>query len=857
MDLSQVPELLVLARSDAPRALAAGKEWLEALDRSDHRSRSIVHRAMCIAARYAATVEESVAHGRAAVEEAEQTADEGVVAEAMTTLAGSLALEGKTDAALDVLRDAVAKAPRAMLGAVEFQQATIHAMRGETGPALDSFSAALPHLAEAGDDVRLAMALHNRGLLNVMSGELPQAESDLTRARQMHADHGLHHELIGAEHNLGLLAAHRGDIPEALYHFRVSEELGRKETGSAIPIHVSRCEVLLSAGLFREALALATAVCEEHHRQGRAQDEADARLVGAQAAMLAGELDQAAELARTAKDLFGQQERVSWMANARRVEIQARHRAGVIDPELLDAARRTADQLDGLWPIPAVQARLVAGLIALDLGDLETATEEIDRAGRLKSGPFETRIQSRAAQARLRLARGDTRGAASAARSGVGLLDEYQAALGATDIRSGVERHAEVLTEVGLLLAVRSRNARRVYHWMERAHAPSLRFRPAVSDDQGQMADLARLRKVTVDLRTTEGDEARKLARQMRDLQNSIRDKAREARGDHTGLDRVGEDELADALDDRTLVEMASLDGEIWAVVVDRGSFRLRRVGSEDDILGELRDLRFMMRRLAVGRGSVDTAREMARRIDEMVMAPLRLGAGPLVLVPTPALHALPWWALPTARERPMTISPSAELWFRAAGARASGRGTLFVAGPDLALSDVEVDAVAGLYRSPTTMASTASHVESVQEGLSGARMAHIASHAQFQVENPMFSSLRLADGDLNVYDIERLRAAPDLVILSACDSGFTETHAGEELMGLSSALLSMGTRSIIASVGLVPDSEATRDLMVALHRRLIARRSPSRALHEAQTEIGSGPGGFVAASSFICIGAG
>jgi CHAT domain-containing protein len=65
-----------------------------------------------------------------------------------------------------------------------------------------------------------------------------------------------------------------------------------------------------------------------------------------------------------------------------------------------------------------------------------------------------------------------------------------------------------------------------------------------------------------------------------------------------------------------------------------------------------------------------------------------------------------------------------------------------------------------------------------------------------------MFSSLRLADGDLYVYDIERLGSAPDLVVLSACDSGFTETRPGEELMGLSSALLSMGTRSIIASVG-------------------------------------------------------
>jgi CHAT domain-containing protein len=75
--------------------------------------------------------------------------------------------------------------------------------------------------------------------------------------------------------------------------------------------------------------------------------------------------------------------------------------------------------------------------------------------------------------------------------------------------------------------------------------------------------------------------------------------------------------------------------------------------------------------------------------------------------------------------------------------------------------------------------------------------------------------------------------------------------------MGLSSALLSMGTKSIIASVGLVPDSTATKDLMVALHRGLIAGLSPSHALHEAQSQVGGTPEGYIAASSFICIGAG
>lgn len=120
-----------------------------------------------------------------------------------------------------------------------------------------------------------------------------------------------------------------------------------------------------------------------------------------------------------------------------------------------------------------------------------------------------------------------------------------------------------------------------------------------------------------------------------------------------------------------------------------------------------------------------------------------------------------------------------------------------------------------------------------------------------------MFSALRLADGDLNVYDIERLGSSPGLVVLSACDSGFTETRAGEELTGLATALLRMGTASVIASVGLVPDTEATGTLMESFHTRLGAGESPGASLASAQMDVWDDPAGLIAAASFICIGSG
>jgi CHAT domain-containing protein len=181
----------------------------------------------------------------------------------------------------------------------------------------------------------------------------------------------------------------------------------------------------------------------------------------------------------------------------------------------------------------------------------------------------------------------------------------------------------------------------------------------------------------------------------------------------------------------------------------------------------------------------------------------------------------------------------------------------LVAAGPDLKMAKREAAEVGSLYADAQVLGPTQSTVERVLAALPSARIAHAATHAAFQADSPMFSSLRLADADLNVYDIERLGGAPSLIVLSACDSGFTETRQGEELTGLATALLRMGARTVIASIGLVPDSESTGQLMVSFHQHLIAGHTPGRALRLASEAVHDSPGGEIAAANFICIGTG
>jgi CHAT domain-containing protein len=160
---------------------------------------------------------------------------------------------------------------------------------------------------------------------------------------------------------------------------------------------------------------------------------------------------------------------------------------------------------------------------------------------------------------------------------------------------------------------------------------------------------------------------------------------------------------------------------------------------------------------------------------------------------------------------------------------------------------------LACLYPDATLLHGETATVDAALAALDGARLAHVACHGRFRSDSPLFSALELADGPLTVLDVQGLRRAPEILVLSACDLGRSNRHPGDELLGLSAALLAMGTRTIVASVAAVPDSGARR-LMLALHRELIAGASTATALARAQGKLQSRS---AALTGFVCLGSG
>src|SRR5205814_10422950 len=92
---------------------------------------------------------------------------------------------------------------------------------------------------------------------------------------------------------------------------------------------------------------------------------------------------------------------------------------------------------------------------------------------------------------------------------------------------------------------------------------------------------------------------------------------------------------------------------------------------------------------------------------------------------------------------------------------------------------------------------------------------------------------LELADGPLFGHELSRSAHLPRSIVLSACELGLTETGAGDDPLGMTTALLHGGAGSVIAGVARISDHVA-RTLGEALHQGLRRGLTPAAALAEA-----------------------
>jgi CHAT domain-containing protein len=219
-----------------------------------------------------------------------------------------------------------------------------------------------------------------------------------------------------------------------------------------------------------------------------------------------------------------------------------------------------------------------------------------------------------------------------------------------------------------------------------------------------------------------------------------------------------------------------------------------------------------------------------SRRVRAALIAPVEdvIRGKRLIIVPHGPLHYVPFAALARADdarvlldEHTLQVLPSASLvgLLRTARRGEPGARSLAVFGNptgDLPGAEAEAKLVASSAAGAQLFLRQAATREAFVRSSADVTRIHIAAHAKFYIDRPLESALLFSpsardDGRFTVRDLYRLNLDVDLVVLSACDTGMSAVHRGDELVGLIRGFLYAGARSIVATLWEIEDESAAR----------------------------------------------
>lgn len=862
---------MVFAR---PREALAAARALLADGRGPYES-SIARQALGILHREFGDLEAAIGELRHAVRLARRSGSPDRETDVLATLGIALLQSGRTRAGLSALDQAATRADGTTRARVLFRRAGARWILGRHGPALDDLRDAVPALLAARDTVWAARALTLRGHVQLALGAVQAADADFRTAQDMLGPTRQEHDSAVAVQNRGVAAFRTGDLPAALALLDEAERSFHSLGTPMFDLVGDRCAVLLAAGLARDALEHADGGLRLLARlRGQATRRAELLLIAARAALQSGDPATAGERAGEARRLFARQHRAWWSEHARLIVLQAEHATPDVPARrtALGEARRLAARLAALGSPEVWQAHLVAGRIALALGEPGVAERHLARAADVRhKGPATSRAGGWLAEALRAEAAGEPRRLLHACRAGLALIEEHRLTFGSSELHALATAQGAELVTLAQRHLLREGRPRRLLAWTERWRATSLAV-PAVSppEDGELLARLAALRQAEHLLAQARQDGAASAAALERDrsrLESRVRSATLHAKGQSSGGrerrddDRTGR--LLDALGGGRLAELVAVDGTLHVLLCGGGTVRRHTAGPMERAVAEVEFARSRLRRLAYERDpDQGELHDLGARLERAVLGPVAglLGEeGPLVVVPPSTLHTTPWGLLPSLRRRPFTVAPSAGAWLRARSApRPDGGRIVLVRGPGVAHADREVREIAGLYAQAdrdvrwdvpwdvSLLEAGRSTAPAVLAAIDGSLLAHLAAHGTFRADSPLFSSLHLDDGPLTGYDLERLRRAPHHLVLSSCDSGQMAAVGADELLGLATALLRLGTAGIVASVVPVNDETAV-PVMLGLHDGLRRGLGLAEALCRARGDD----------VSFIAIGAG
>lgn len=814
---------------------------------------------------------------RAAVRLAGRASAKARRADAQATLGVTLATAGRTREGLEPLDEAIAVLRGHDRATALTRRGWVYiTLQGRFPEGAADMEKAVERFAADGDDVWQARALNLLGYACLYLGDLPAADRHFADSGRLSRDLGHDFSHAVTVQNRGYVAYLKGDLPRTLAMLNEAAAAFDATGGRTADLVIDQCTAYLAAGLVPEATeAIESALAS---RAWVAKEQAELLACRAQVALAAGDHPQAQIAAsRAARALHGQG-RDWFAARAELVALTARHtRSRRKTAALRRDALALVEKSRSLRIPEHTQVLLLAATIA-QTHDPDTADRLLREAARAKrhDAPL-TRALGWLATARRHAAANRTAATLRACEQGLTAIDEHQHRLGSGELRALATARGQDLASLALTGAVQSRRPKQVLYWAERWRSTATTAAPPgpgdVPRDEDTARDLAALRAQKQQANTARdaGLPTEHFDRHIATLERRIRERhlfrtgtttsgaGAGTRADaHSDIRSGARSHVPDLLSglaerDTTLVELLNLDGDLHVVTAHHGRVRASHVGKLEKAVQAQEYARYLLSR--AGRGQPAGLAQAGTRLQAALLGDLTVpGDGPVVVSAPNQLQRLPWALLPALADRPVSSAPSARAWLRASRQQPAGDQRTFIVGPGLASGGAEVEAIRRADPAATYLTGDAPTVAVSLDSIDGAALVHIAAHGNFRKDNPLFSSIDLADGPLMVHDLEHLTQPPHRVVLSACETGDMQPVGADELLGLSVSLLAMGSAGVISSLVKVHD-HATADVMLHVHDALRRGKNGAASMLHARRIAADDPLRLATAVSFTAFG--
>ncbi len=731
-------------------------------------------------------------------------------------------------------------------GIVVHQRALILWQNGRLAEALEWFHKAEPILERRGPDWLYAGLYMNRAGVWRDLGNFQKGLESTQRAQELFAALGGTINLIKARHMGALLWLELGEVTRAIREFEDLRRLYREHA----PEHEARlvsayADALMRVGMYRQSAELWEEAIAGVRLQGDLRTAATGEFFRAIVALEATDYAEAELWAHRAMETFYGMGIETWAFLSKLLALQALFDSERAGSDFSTKVEMLCAALDNRgWTMRMEQARILAARSYIRDQAFETAQEHLERPVESHGyGALSATLARHLALAEL--ARAEDDDPFPELQAGLNKLDEYRTEFGSIEFQAGVSAIGIQLASRGLHWATEDGDPAWMFAWAERCRAQALRIPPVKSSaDPDARESIGRLRQARQRLWDIQmdGRDDTEAMRRVRELEEEIRAYDRSKPGPRLQAERITPEQIQLLAEERgtVIVSLYGINDHLVALVAGVGGLRNvqlmkleeavesgRRLGADLDALGAPYPLPDRLRQsveASVRRNAEILSRGIWDPISELI------GDRDVVIVPHSKLAWVPWPLLPPLRGRAITVSPSAEAWWRATTRRRPNGPPLAAAGPRLNTAGTEISAIGGLYPGANLMPADDSDPELVLKALDGASVAHLAAHGHHEPDNVLFSRLDFGQGPLNAYELLGLDQPPGHVVLSSCDLGRSTVAVGNETLGFTAALLHAGTSTVVSSLGRVPDDLAA-EMMIDYHRRCAAGATPAEAL--------------------------